>query len=120
MHIHLVDPAPIALLTSGSVDIIRLLNEEDVSFWVEVIKDNGDFQRYIESRPEDATFAQIARDYDVLLEGWWYTIIPPLTGLAELCSVRLLQDADTLRSKGVFFGSTVRFSKSKHLLLSSI
>jgi hypothetical protein len=114
MHVHLVDPAPISLLTSGRVDIIRLLNEQHVSFWVEVMENDGDFQRYIESRPEDVTLAEIARNYDMLVDDWCYTIIPPLRGRAEPCNVKLLQDADTLRSKGVFFGSTVRFSRAKY------
>jgi SIR2-like domain len=113
MHIHLVDPELISLLTSGRLDIIRLLNERHVSFWIEVMDDDGDFERYIESRAADTPFAQIVQDYGVPVEDWCYTVIPRLRGCAKPLGLELLQDEDTLRSMGVFFGSTIRFSRRK-------
>lgn len=109
LHIHVVDPAPISLLTAGRVDIVRLLTESLVSFWIEIWEDDGDFHRYIESRPDDTILREIAAEYDVYIDGWCYCIIPPLHGSVESHSVISLSGDDTVRSMGIFFGSTIRF-----------
>jgi hypothetical protein len=109
LHIHVVDPAPISLMTAGRLDIIRLLTESLVSFWIEIWEDDGDFHRYMESRPDTTTLLDIATEYDVYIDGWCYCIIPPLSGPVEAHSVVSLSDDDPFRSLGIFFGGAIRF-----------
>lgn len=108
MVIHVVDQAAIRDLTSGTLNVLELLDSADLRFWLEIV-DGDRLERELLIRDESDTVSELAADYSVNSEAWEVEVEPRIA--VDQAAIPVREAPPTLRAIGVLPGSTLRFRR---------
>lgn len=111
LKLHVIDPDVILELTSSRIDILELISQSDIRFWVELQLEGASVERHIEYCDGTTTISAIAEKYHASAPDWVADVIPSPTRDRLTIALKGAEFQQSIAEHGIVPGSTLRLRR---------